>query len=215
MPKTKESGLVVTKQLFVRIGVLGCVHPLDSPPEADFPKSAKVLCQTARGLEIGEIVSVVEHPDQQPRGRVLRELTEKDENRLAILRVRRDSAMRSCRQEIKLARSDSLLIDAEPLFDGNVLYFYFADQVPVLGEPMRLRLSRAYHTRVEFRPIPHQHASQDAGKATVRPSVSSKACGTPEGCADCRAAEICGKRQRLYPDLCSSDVKPTLHPDGA
>lgn len=167
---------------------------------AVFPSLAKVVCQTERGLEIGEIVSAVQHPDYQPMGRVLRELTAKDESRLAILRVRRDSAMRSCRQEIKLSRSDSRLIDAEPLFDGNSLYFYFADQVPALGEPMRLRLSRAYRTRVEFRPIPRQQVPQEKAADSVRLSVASNGCGSPDRCAECGAAEICGKRQRLYPD---------------
>lgn len=167
---------------------------------AEFPSSANVVCQTERGLEIGEIVSAVQHPDQQPVGRVLRELTAKDESRLAILRVRRDSALRSCRQEIKLSRSDSLLIDAEPLFDGNSLYFYFADQIPALGEPMRLRLSRTYHTRVEFRTIPRPHDPQEKMADAARLSVTSNGCGSPDRCAECGAAEICGKRQRLDPD---------------
>ena len=230
----------MTKQLLVRIGVLGCVRPLAANVGEDYPRSTQVLCQTERGLEIGAILATVESPELQPVGRVVRALTPEDDNRLAILRVRRDSAFRSCQQELKRSRIASVLIDAEPLFDGRSLYFYFADEVPKHSEPLRLRLCRAYHAQVVFQLIERQNVGQDErmgeGRddgcgcdnlrsdepgcgcedtdvreqrrgdrsllaAAVRSTVQRRGCGSPEDCAICNVAEVCQRRQRLYPDL--------------
>jgi hypothetical protein len=143
----------VTKQLLVRIGVLGCIRPLAISEEDDYPRSTKVLCQTERGIEVGEILAPIEASQLQPAGTVVRALAPQDDSRLAILRVRRNSAFRWCQQELKRSRIATILIDVEPLFDGRSLYFYFADEVPKHSEPLRLWLCRAYQAEVYFQPI--------------------------------------------------------------
>ena len=233
----------VTKQLLVRIGVLGCIRPLTASEGDDYPRSTRVLCQTERGIEVGEILATIESSELQPAGRVVRALAPEDDSRLAILRVRRNSAFRSCQQELKRSRITAILIDAEPLFDGRSLYFYFADEVPKHSEPLRLRLCRAYQAEVYFQRIerqgverdvpmgeagcdvpgtcgcdhlrseghPHHREGADGGKqrqdagspagAAVRSTSQPRGCGSVEDCAICNAAEVCQRRQRLYPNL--------------
>jgi hypothetical protein len=188
----------VTKQLLVRIGVLGCIRPLAASDGDDYPRSTKVLCQTERGIEVGEILAAIESSELQPAGRVVRALAPEDDSRLAILRVRRNSAYRSCQQELKRSRIATILIDAEPLFDGRSLYFYFADEVPKHSEALRLRLCRAYQAEVYFQPIERQGVEQDAHLGEAGCDVSGT-CGCDdlrsEGCRDDREGTDGGKQR--------------------
>jgi hypothetical protein len=154
--------------------------------DGDYSRWTQVVCQTDRGLEVGEVLATLDHPTSQAAGRVVRALTRDDDSHLSILRVRRDSAFRACQQELKRSRITSTLIDAEPLFDGKSLYFYFADQVPPQGEPLRLRLARAYRTEVVFRSIQRQHAAfSGLGESCEEAGpCGSCGCGSAGGAAD-------------------------------
>jgi hypothetical protein len=180
----------VTKQLLVRIGVLGCLRPLAAGEGDEYPRAARVLCQTERGVEVGEILAPIESTELQPVGRIVRALAPRDDSRLAILRVRRNSAFRSCQQELKRSRIASILIDAEPLFDGRSLYFYFADEVPKHSESLRLRLCRAYQAEVYFQPIERRSVEQGAYMEACGCDVS----GTCR-CDDLRSEGCCNDRE--------------------
>jgi len=175
----------VTKQLLIRIGVLGCVRPFVAAGDADYPRLTKVICRTERGVEVGEVLSTVELPEGAEAGNVLRPLLPADDAHLAILRVRRDSAFRSCQQDLKRNRlSSAILIDAEPLFDGTALYFYFADQVPPQSESLRLRLARTFHTQVHFRPIERQPVGDGEEGSDGEDHVCEECGCHATGCSD-------------------------------
>jgi hypothetical protein len=192
----------VSKQFLVRIGVLGCLRPLTANSDDDYPHRMQVVCQTQRGLEIGEVLSVVECPSQQPAGKILRALTPHDNSHLSILKVRRDSAFRTCQQELRRSRIVSVLIDVEPLFDGKSLHFYFADEVPPHSEPLRLRLAQTYRMQVVFHSIETESGRFDrsAGKAEDG-ACAPRGCGGVRDCEMCPAGEFCGKRERISAKL--------------
>ena len=219
-PVTRENARV-TKQLLVRIGVLGCVRPFAVPGNTEYPRLAKVICQTERGVEMGEVLATVEMPAGQQAGNVVRALVPADDAHLAILRVRRDSAFRSCQQDLKRSRlSGAILIDAEPLFDGNSLYFYFADQVPPQSESLRLRLARAFHTQVYFWPIARQRGSDVEGDGNGGSDVCEECgchvtgCGDP-GCGDASCKDAgCGDESKSGSNTVGSAMHTTAHRRG-
>lgn len=199
----------------MRVGALGHIRPFVASDAEDYARMTRVLCQTQRGLEVGEVLTRIESPTNEPVGTLLRALTPGDDPHLARLRLRSDSAYRSCRQWMQQLRVTAVLMDVEPLFDGNSLHFYFADQVPPRLELLRQQLSRAYQAEIQFHSIERGTATESCGGGgcgegdccgteSHDSADGTKArrggCGT-DGCATCSVFDICGKRKRLYGDV--------------
>src|SRR5262245_14084007 len=97
-----------------------------------FPRGARVICRTVRGLELGEVVSPVTR-DGAPDGVLLRGATPQDELIASRLQQHRDEAFQACARLLEQSGLSVELIDVEHLFDGQSLYFYFlGESTPVL-----------------------------------------------------------------------------------
>ena len=51
---------------FVRVGVFGAVGCFRAADGAGYPRTARVICRTSRGLEVGEVLAeatAVDEPD--------------------------------------------------------------------------------------------------------------------------------------------------------
>src|SRR4051812_31114035 len=69
----------VLAQVLVRVGVLGHVGRFTSVDGARYPRAARVVCRTRRGLEVGEVLSDVEAPTTfDSDGAVLRRVSVED-----------------------------------------------------------------------------------------------------------------------------------------
>ncbi|MCH5373016.1 MAG: PSP1 domain-containing protein, partial [Planctomycetes bacterium] len=155
----------MTRQIWVRVGALGQIRPLVVSDSTDYPRLTRVICQTKRGLEIGETLAPIEKPTGEPEGTVMRALRPDDDAHLARLRLRSDAAFRSCRQWMQQSRMSAVLIDVELLFDGRSMNLYFADQIPARVELLRQQLARTYQAIVRFHAIESEPSADSSGRA--------------------------------------------------
>ena len=104
----------------VRFGTLGHVGRFSSPADDAHPRGARVVVQTPRGLETGEILLAVEPStsDESPLdGTLLRAMTVEDELLDARLQENRETAIEKCTARITELGISVSLVDVETLFD--------------------------------------------------------------------------------------------------
>ncbi|MBQ8917983.1 MAG: stage 0 sporulation protein, partial [Oscillospiraceae bacterium] len=112
----------------VRFKNVGKVYYFD-PQGLQLAKNSRVIVETARGIECGEVAMTNrEVPDEtvvHPLKKVLRAATEED---LAILESNREKekkASQICQQKIAEHKLEMKLVDVEYTFDNNQILFYF------------------------------------------------------------------------------------------
>ena len=85
----------VSREHFVRVGVLGQIGRFTSVDSVSYPRSIKVVCRTVRGLEIGEVLGPAEmQPNRDANsgdGTILRGVTVEDHLLLARLERNRQT----------------------------------------------------------------------------------------------------------------------------
>src|SRR5436305_2377438 len=94
---------------WVRVGSLGNVGHFAADDGRRFPRAARVVCRTPRGLEVGEILSPADGIGDQPLdGALLRRVTAEDDLLLARLEKNRQEAYLAC--AARLAESGSVAV---------------------------------------------------------------------------------------------------------
>ena len=95
----------------------------------DIKKGDKVIVETARGVEFGNVVTAPKDvPDEeimQPLKSVIRVATEEDKRNEEKNREREKEAFDICLEKIRKHGLDMKLISAEYTFDNNKVLFYF------------------------------------------------------------------------------------------
>ena len=154
-----------------------------------FPRGSTVVCRTARGLEVGDVVAPVAVPlgHRQGDGSLLRNLTPTDELWLTRLHKHRHEAIAECERRLRQADCADVLVDVEPLFDGQTIYFYFLRPPTRVAEELIQTLAETYESQARIREF------TDAVEAGCGPG-----CGTEEasgcgsgGCTTCSLASTC------------------------
>ncbi len=159
----------------VRFGAMGHVGKFRAAGAATCSRGSRVVVESSRGQELGEVLLGIEADgarlDQQPdSGRLLREMTADDAILARLMREGQQKAFDACRQLLAERQVAVELVDAEQLFDGQTLIFYFLGDPPGELADVTAELARKYEALVQFRPF------GDAAGA---------ACGTGEhGCGD-------------------------------
>lgn len=164
---------------YVRVGVLGHVGRFVASDAARYPRRARVVVRTARGLELGEVLSLPD--DDEPYdsdGVLLRGVTVEDELLAARLEKNRAAAFEACQQRIREESLSATLMDVEHLFDGQTLVFYFLGDQPEALTGLLGELAEAYESKAQLRSF------TDALTHGCGPG-----CGTEEatggGCSSC------------------------------
>ena len=145
--------------------------------EAEVPKSAsRVVVKTEKGLELGYIVGQVGcyregqfrlskeqvkkyFDDSQiefieaPAGRIVRFATQEDVSEEKHLQKIADEEMESCRRFAKEINLDMKIVDAEHIFGGERIIFYFMAETRVDFRDLVKKLAHEYQTRIEMRQI--------------------------------------------------------------
>lgn len=136
----------------IRLGAVANIGRFWSPQGVAYPRGARVVLRTDRGLETGEVLSPLEEMSRsQADGIILRQMTIEDDLLEARLRKNRDDAYAACAERIAELNLPVVLMDVEHLFDGESLFFYFlGEQVPEL-ERVTAELAELYDTKVRFR----------------------------------------------------------------
>jgi NAD(P)H-dependent nitrite reductase small subunit len=188
------------QQFLVRFGAMGHVGKFSAPEPVSCDRGSRVVVQSSRGVEIGEVLLVAEPDaalmaDQPDSGVLLREFTEDDAVKERLLRDGQFRAFEACRQRLAERNMPVELVDAEQLFDGQTLIFYFLGDPPPALANITAELAQEYETQVQFRPLAERLGA---------------ACGT--GCGSDAAGE-CGNCGGGCGDgVCSRDQSSESNP---
>ena len=128
-----------------------------SPGNLEMKKGDKVVVETSRGVEFGEIV-VPPHDETddkiiQPLKEVIRMATEEDIAHEAENKKKEIQALDICLQKIHKHELDMKLIDCEYTFDNTKILFYFTADGRIDFRDLVKDLASVFHTRIELRQV--------------------------------------------------------------
>ena len=146
----------MTKVIGVRFRQAGKVY-FFSPGKLHVKQGDKVIVETARGVEIGSVVTgpkeVKDEEITQPLKSVIRVATEEDKRNEEKNREKEKEAFDVCLEKIRKHELDMKLINAEYTFDGNKVLFYFTADGRIDFRELVKDLAAVFRTRIELRQI--------------------------------------------------------------
>ena len=148
------------------------------PQNVTFKKGDKVIVETARGLEFGEVtIGNRTIPDEEitaPLKPVLRMATQEDIETVEDNKLKEKQAFDICVKKIAVHKLDMKLVDVEYTFDRNKILFYFTADNRVDFRELVKDLASVFHTRIELRQIGVRDQSKKVGGLGI--------CGRPFCC---------------------------------
>ena len=128
-----------------------------NPGDLDIKKNDCVIVETARGVELGEVVigpkEVPEEDIVAPLKDVIRIMTEEDRAQHLENKEKEKEAFEICLKKIEEHGLDMKLIDAEYTFDNNKVIFYFTADGRIDFRELVKDLATIFRTRIELRQI--------------------------------------------------------------
>ncbi len=116
-----------------------------------------IIVETARGIEIGEVVSGNKEIDDSkivsPLKPVLRVATEKEIQQAETNKEKEKEAYKICVEKIQKHNLEMKLIDVEYTFDQSKILFYFTSDGRVDFRELVKDLASVFKTRIELRQI--------------------------------------------------------------
>ena len=136
----------------VRVGLMGQVGRFRAVDHRVYPRGARVIVRTARGVEVGEVLATAA-PSQAspPDGELLRQMSAEDELLASRLERFKLDALRACDEQIRASHLEATLLDAEMLFDGQSLYFYYLGEAHPELESLTATLAETYDAQAQLR----------------------------------------------------------------
>ena len=180
---------------FVRYSLLGEVGRFVAADSVRYPRDARVIVRTARGLEAGQVLSEPSDLDnsQQADGQILRKMTVEDDLLVARLEKHRHTAFDACEKLLRENRVAATLMDVEHLFDGAGLFFYFLGEVPAEAEQFTQQLAAKYEKTVEFRKFAETLAEGCGPGCGTEAAMGQGGC---DSCTSCAVAAACGTKSK-------------------
>lgn len=149
-----------------------------SPNGLKLKPKDKVIVETARGLECGEVTfSDRDVPDDEISGElkpVIRTATEKDLKTVAENKEKEKAAFEICLKKIAAHGLKMKLVDVEYTLDRNKILFYFTADGRVDFRELVKDLASVFRTRIELRQIGVRDESKMVGGLGI--------CGRPFCC---------------------------------
>ena len=146
----------MTEIIGVRFKELGKVYSFD-PHGTPVQLGQKVIVETARGIELGEVAlanKMVEDSEiVSPLKGLVRVATEEDLRRAEQHRQKEKEAFAICSECIEKHDIDMHLVDAEYTFDGARLMFCLTSDARVDFRELLKELTRMFRTRIDLRQI--------------------------------------------------------------
>ena len=140
----------------VRFKEVGKVYYFD-PLDNKLSVGDRVIVETARGLECGEVAvsnkSVSDEDVKQPLKPLIRIATEKDLNHVAENHLREKEAYKICEKKIAAHKLEMKLVNVEYTFDNSKIIFYFTADGRVDFRALVKDLAGVFRTRIELRQI--------------------------------------------------------------
>lgn len=146
----------MTEIIGVRFKSVGKVYYF-SPDGAEIPVGTKVIVETARGVECGNVVlanKMVEDSEiVPPLKTIIRIATEDDFKQIEKNKIKEADAADICERKIAHYGLKMNLVDVECTFDNSKLLFYFTAENRVDFRELVKDLASVFHTRIELRQI--------------------------------------------------------------
>ena len=140
----------------VRFKSVGKVYYFD-PGELKLEKGDRVIVETARGVECGEVAMGNRQIDDaslsKPLKKVMRAATEADLKKVNDNEARQKQAFKLCEEKIAKHKLNMKLVDVEFTFDNNKILFYFTADGRVDFRELVKDLAGVFRTRIELRQI--------------------------------------------------------------
>ncbi len=170
----------------VRYGVLGWVGRFGSVDRIECSHGDRVVVQTSRGTEIGEILAgpVDGREDQgdisshQPIGEVLRRLTPEDDQQYN--RSEQPASFDIFAESQQLLADHQVavqVIDCERLFDDETIVLYFLGEETTEMQPIAEELGKRWQAKVLFNPVIEPVAQPGASGGCGREGCGGGGCG--------------------------------------
>jgi cell fate regulator YaaT (PSP1 superfamily) len=140
----------------VRFRSAGKVYYFD-PVDIELKLGERVIVETARGVECGEVVITAKEVDDNevvaPLKKVMRKATGEDLVQVEENRKKSEEAFKICLEKIQKHNLEMKLIDVEYTFDNNKILFYFTADGRVDFRELVKDLAAVFRTRIELRQI--------------------------------------------------------------
>ena len=140
----------------VRFKEAGKVYNFD-PIGLDFELGEKVVVETARGIECGEVAAepadVPESEIVKPLKKIIRKATKEDIAKLEENKKKEAEALEICEKMIEKHGLGMKLVDVEYTLDGSKILFYFTADGRVDFRELVKDLAGVFHTIIELRQI--------------------------------------------------------------
>ena len=128
-----------------------------SPGDLRLTVGDRVIVETVRGVECGEVVianrQIEDNQLNTPLKPIIRAATEQDMQVLAKNKEKEKDAFRICEEKIAFRKLKMNLVDVECTFDNNKLLFYFTAENRVDFREVVKDLAAVFRTRIELRQI--------------------------------------------------------------
>lgn len=128
-----------------------------SPQNLKMKKGQCAIVETARGVELGEVVIENKEVEEKvvifPLKPVLRVATEEDMKTLEENQKKAKEAIEVCKTKVEKHNLNMTLLDAEYTFDRGKILFYFTAEGRVDFRELVKDLASVFKTRIELRQI--------------------------------------------------------------
>ncbi len=146
----------MTEIIGIRFKEVGKVY-FFSPGKKKLNAGDKVIVETARGVECGEVVipnrMVEDDRVVQPLKTIMRTVTDADLKTLEENKAKEQEIMKVFVKKIEEHKLSMKAIDVEYTFDGSKILFYFTAESRVDFREIVKDLASIYRTRIELRQI--------------------------------------------------------------
>ena len=146
----------MTEIIGVRFKDVGKIYYF-SPAGKKVKTGTKVIVETARGVECGEVVipnrAIGEDKVVQPLRSIIRIATRDDLEALKRNKAKEEEIMKVFAQKIEAHKLEMKPIDVDYTFDGSKILFYFTAESRVDFRELVKDLASVYRTRIELRQI--------------------------------------------------------------
>lgn len=146
----------MTEIIGVRFKEAGRIYYF-SPMSENFVRGDKVIVETSRGVECGNVVienrEINTETFTMPIKDIIRRASAADLKTVEQNRTKEKNAMRICREKIAAHKLDMKLVDVECTFDNNKMLFYFTSENRVDFRELVKDLASVFRTRIELRQI--------------------------------------------------------------
>jgi len=141
----------------VKMSKVGRIYYFDAAG-LDVKVNLQVIAGTPTAQEIGRIVDIERQEDShndidEPMKKLLRIATEQDKRKVEENEKKAKQALKDCAKRVAQHNLNMKLVDAEYMFDGSKILFYFTAEGRVDFRDLVKDLASLFKTRIELRQI--------------------------------------------------------------